>query len=425
MAAYAIIGFGCAGYHALAAVRDVDAQATVDIYSEHQDSPYNPMLTTYYASNRLRYEGMFPFGSLEDIAFTYNATIYSGTKVTGLNADTREVTLADGTVRRYDGIVLATGARSFTPPIPNECPEACISMRTLDDAKDLKKRLEKGGISRAVVIGASMAGIKVVEVLHNNGIPTTLADMASHIFPLAAYAQTASRIEENLSAQGVSLKFNAGLKAIHKGTDTAAVVECTDGTMLPADLVGLCIGTRANTDLAVQAGLAVGRGITVDPSMATSAPGIYAAGDCCEGCNLQNGQHQIIGLWANAAYQGYTAGANMCGSTKAFSGNILHNITHFFGMDFIGFGDNRIQGDVLTFDNKEKGLWIEAIRKDGMLAGINILGSYRISGILKNHILGIIQNQQHGIAEMQRGILKREGLSEEFILELEGGRHGN
>lgn len=425
MASYAIVGFGCAGYHALTAVRDADSEATIDIYSEHTDSPYNPMLTTYYAANRLRYEGMFPFGTLEDIAFTFKANVFSGTRVTDLNADSRSITLEDGTVRSYDGIVLATGARSFTPPIPNDCPEACISMRTLDDAKDLKQRLDQGVISRAVVIGASMAGIKVVEVLHNNGISTTLADMAPHIFPLAAYPETAARIEHHLSAEGVTLKFGAGLKAIRKGTETAVIVECSDGTLLPADLVGLCIGTRANTDLAVKAGIAVGRGITVNTSMETSAPGIYAAGDCCEGCNLQNGQPQIIGLWANAAYQGYTAGANMCGSSRSFSGNILHNITHFFHMDFIGFGDNRIKGTSLTFENKEKGLWIEAVCSEGRLAGINILGNYRISGILKNHILGIIQNQQHTINDMQRGILKKEGLSEEFILQLEGVGHGN
>ncbi len=425
MPAYAIIGFGCAGYHALTAIRDVDTASRVDIYSEHKDSPYNPMLTTYYASNRLRYEGMFPFGSLEDISFTYKANIFPGTRITGLDAAARSITLADGTVRTYDGIVLATGARSFTPPIPNECPDACISMRTLDDARELKKRMEEGNISRAVVIGASMAGIKVVEVLHNNGIPTTLADMAPHIFPLAAYPATASRIQKELAAQNVTLKFGAGLKAIRRGTGTAAVVECTDGSLLPADFIGLCIGTRANTDLAAQAGLAIGRGITVSTSMETSGPGIYAAGDCCEGLNLQNSQPQIIGLWANAAYQGYTAGASMCGSSRTFGGNILHNITHFFGMDFIGFGDNRITGETLTYENREKGLFIEAVRQDGKIAGINILGSYRISGILKNHILGIIQNQQHHIAGLQRGVLKKEGLSEAFIRELEGGHYGN
>ena len=93
MASYAIVGFGCAGYHALTAVRDADSEATIDIYSEHTDSPYNPMLTTYYAANRLRYEGMFPFGTLEDIAFTFKANVFSGTRVTDLNADSRSITL--------------------------------------------------------------------------------------------------------------------------------------------------------------------------------------------------------------------------------------------------------------------------------------------------------------------------------------------
>lgn len=425
MAAYAIIGFGCAGYHALKAIRDTDYSCTVDIYSEHTDSPYNPMLTTYYASNRLRYEGMFPFGTLENIGLSFHAQIHSGVKVTKLDAEAHEITLSDGSVKAYDGIVLATGARSFTPPIINECPEACVSMRTLDDARDLRNRMEKGGISRAVVIGASMAGIKVVEVLHNNGIPTTLADMAPHIFPLAAYAETASRIEENLCAQGIALKFGAGLKAIRKGTDTAAIVECSDGSLLPADLVGLCIGTRAATELAVSAGLKVNRGIVVSPSMETSVPGIYAAGDCCEGLDIQSGQSQIIGLWANAAYQGYTAGVSMCKGSRTFDGNILHNITHFLGMDFIGFGDNRITGTRLTYENKEKGLWIEAVRHDTGLAGINILGSYRISGILKNHFLEIMRGQTHAISHMQRGVLKKEGLSEDFILQLEGGNHAD
>lgn len=130
MAAYAIIGFGCAGYHALKAIRDTDSSCTVDIYSEHTDSPYNPMLTTYYASNRLRYEGMFPFGTLENIGLSFHAQIHSGVKVTKLDAEAHEITLSDGSVKAYDGIVLATGARSFTPPIINECPEACVSMIT-------------------------------------------------------------------------------------------------------------------------------------------------------------------------------------------------------------------------------------------------------------------------------------------------------
>lgn len=423
MASYAIIGFGCAGYYALTAIRDADSTGNVDIYSDHPDAPYNPMLTTYYASNRLRYEGMFPFGELEDIALAYKADIYSNTAVTALNAELKEVVLADGTVRQYDKILIATGARSLVPPLPNDCSERTIYMRTLDDSRNLKKLLDTENLSSAVVAGASMAGIKVLEVLYNNGLDTTLVDMAPHIFPLAAYPETAGRIEKRLMEKGIKLKFSSGLSAIRKGSETALSVECSDQSRIPADVAALCIGTRANTSLASSPAILVNRGIVVDQDMQTSCAGIYAAGDCCEGNNLQSQTTQIIGLWANAAYQGYTAGANMAGSQKEFKGNILHNITHFFDMDFIGFGDNRIQGTRITFENKEKDLWIEAVKKDGVLAGINILGGSRISGILKNHLLSILQNHHPVISDMQKGVLLREGLSEELIHQLEGGSH--
>lgn len=425
MASYAIIGFGCAGYYALTAIRDADSTGTVDIYSDHPDAPYNPMLTTYYASNRLRYKGMFPFGDLEDIALTYKANIFSNTKVSALNTsqdtEQKEVVLEDGTIRLYDKVLIATGASSLIPPLPNDCPERTVYMRTLEDSKNLKHLLETENLSSAVVVGASMAGIKVLEVLYNNGIDTTLMDMSPYIFPLAAYPETAKRIEKRLTEKGIKLKFSSGLSAIRKGQETALLVECSDQSRIPADLAALCIGTRANTSLAAGCRISVNRGIMVDTDMQTSCPGIYAAGDCCEGNNLQSQTTQIIGLWANAAYQGYTAGANMAGSTKEFKGNILHNITHFFDMDFIGFGDNRIQGTSITFENKEKDLWIEAVKKDGVLAGINILGGSRISGILKNHLLGIMQNHHQVISDMQKGVLLKEGLSEDLIHQLEGG----
>jgi len=369
MAAYAIIGFGCAGYHALTAIREADKTGTIHVYSEHPDPLYNPMLTTYYASNRLNYEGMFPFGDLDTIAAENRAVIYANTKVVHVDAGARTITLEDGTVRAYDRILIAAGARSFTPPIPDECPENVISMRTLEDARHLKSLLEEKPLRHAVVIGASMAGIKVAEVLFNNGIPTVVADMAPYIFPLAAYPETAERIEEHLRAEGLVLKFSSGLSAIRRGKMMAACVEFSDGSSIETDLVALCIGTRAASELARDAGITVNRGIVVNDAMETSAPGIYAAGDCCEGCNLQSGQSLIIGLWANAAYQGHTAGSNMAGSPSEFTGNILHNITHFFRMDFIGFGDNRLKGETVTFENREKGLWIQAVLSEHRLAG--------------------------------------------------------
>lgn len=419
MSSYAIIGFGCAGYYAMKAIRETDPDGIIDIYSEHNDPPYNPMLTTYYASDRLPKDGLFPFGNNKELAASYRVAIHSGIKVQKLFPDQHALLLPDGRIKSYDRILIATGATTFVPPISNDVPAACVSIRNLEDAEKLRSMVHDSTGKRAIVVGASMAGIKVLEAFHTYGCSVELADLAPHIFPLAAYPETAHRIEVKLSAQGVGLHFGIGLTAIRQA-ETSPAVLFSDGSEIAADYIGLCIGTRACTSLASEAGLQTHKGILVNPSMETSAPGIYAAGDCAEGCNLQDGLPQLIGLWANAAYQGYTAGISMAGGSGHFDGNILHNMTHFFGIDFIGLGDNRIAGRHITFYNSDRDLWIEAVLNEKILVGLNILGDYRISGILKNHLLTIMEHHDPHIPDLQRGILLQQGISSEFIDALEG-----
>ena len=67
MRTYAIVGFGTAGYHALKAIRGLDPDGTVDVYTNTGLAPYNPMLTTYYTGGKLSYDGMFPFGNMDEV----------------------------------------------------------------------------------------------------------------------------------------------------------------------------------------------------------------------------------------------------------------------------------------------------------------------------------------------------------------------
>ena len=186
----------------------------------------------------------------------------------------------------------------------------------------------------------------------------------------------------------------------------------------------LCIGTRANIGLA-DGGIETNRAILVNERMETSAEGIYAAGDCCAGTNIQSGERQIIGLWANANHQGTVAGINMAGGNARFEGNILHNITHFMDMDFIGFGDNRIQGETLVFGSLKQGLYLKAVCRDGRIAGVNILDSYPVSGMIKNYMLRLFQEPESRLPPFQIGMLVKAGLTEEFIERLEAAVHGD
>jgi len=417
---YAIVGFGTAGYHAVKAIREYDETGTIDVYGNTGKAPYNPMLTTYYASGKLKYEGMFPFGDLlsiqKDLHFSYK-----NQQVKKVHAKTKGVETAEG-VCYYDRILISTGARAFAPPIKGILPEDSLVMRTVEDAERLKARLAQGTVRNAIVIGASMTGIKVAEVLLKHGVETYLMDLAEHIFPLATYPEVAKAIEKRVESQGLHLRF--GTTIDHgKEENGRQIAVLTDGSKVPADLVVLCIGTRAAVET-VQGEVLVNRGIVVNERMETSAEGIYAAGDCCEGNNLESGQPQVIGLWANANRQGTTAGRNMAGQQASFEGNILHNITHFMNMDFIGFGDNRIRGERLEYGNPENGLYIRLEIQDGVIKGANIMDSCEISGIVKNYMLRLFAGEKGPVPDYQRGMLVKAGLPDDFIDAIEGKING-
>ena len=418
----AVVGFGCAGFHAVKAMREHGYEGAIDVYTDSGWAPANPMLTTYYIYGKLPKEGSLPFGTLEELAAQYRFRALVDPVKRVLSRE-KGLLLESGEVRGYDRILISTGAGAFVPPIPGADGARVFVMRTIEDAEAVKQALEAGEIGRAVVVGASMVGIKLVELLHARKVKCTLADMAPGIFPVSAVPGVAREIERRLERMGVDLAFSKGLSAIEEDHGALNVV-FADGEKIPCDAVMMCIGTRANTGVADE-GIAVNRGIVVDTGMRTSAPDIYSAGDCCEGNNLQTGKTQIIGIWDNAARQGTTAGINMAGGDSVYDGNMLHNITHFMGMDFIGYGDVRAEGTDHVYEDRERGQMFAVRLRDGVPVCMNLLDSYGASGVFKSYMLQKIGGKPGGLSPVARVRMIREGVPEKLIELLTDGQPNN
>lgn len=413
MKQYAIVGFGCAGYHAAKRLRQLCPEDEIHIYERTERGGANPMLTTYYAGGRIGFEQMFPFGDMRDICRTFRLELHSQPVVRVEAADRRVVT-ADGESCQYHKILIATGASALLPAFLHIEGRDVFLMRTVQDAEALRTYVQDHQVDTAAVIGASMVGIKVAELLHSRGIKTTLLDAADYIFPLAAYPETAQEISQALEAQGLRLRMGMRISGVNAGG-----VVLSDGGGLPADLVCICIGTRANVELVSNTqvlegqGVELRRGIVINTRMETSAAGIYAAGDCCEGCNLQTGESTIIGLWANAAAQGQCAGSNMAGQFEEYYGSFPHNITRFFGMTFVGLGDPKLPGTYRTFCGDE--VTVRLVIHDGKIASINLLGRCTISGVLKSILVKRLGKGTGGLSTTQQGLMEQAGLPKEFI----------
>ncbi len=418
----AIIGFGAAGYNGAKEVRRLSPGAVIDIYSDTESGPYNPMLTTYYVKEAIPYDAMFPFGSLEEVCKRLKLNYHGHRPVTGVIPEEKTLCFADGGSARYDQILISTGASALMPPIPGLNQPGVFKMRTAADAAGLKEMLDRGTVKSCIVIGASWVGIKIVEDLAVRNIPCTLVDGADWIFYTAAFEETARRAQRDLEDRGVKVHCRQMLSRIQREADGRLTAVMQNGGRFTADAVAVCIGVRMNVDFLRESGIAVKRGVLVNRRMETNYKGIFAAGDCCEAYDIQSRTQRNIGLWFNAVEQGRTAGANMAGGHREFGANVLVNLAHYLDYDFISIGDLSSccdQDEVYEYEDSR--YYIRAVRDGSAVKCINVIGAADSGGVLKNAFIKSIENPDAGMSIGTICFLKEKGFPDEFINFL-GGR---
>ena len=417
----AIIGFGGAGYNAAREVRRRDAEAVIDVYSDTDIGPYNPMLTTYYVKGAIPYDALFPFGDLETIQQELDLRVLTGRPVTGLVPEEKKI-LFDGGEAVYDEILISTGASTVMPPIPGLDLPGVFKMRTAQDAVELKRRLDGGEIRSGLVIGASWVGIKIVEDLVERDIPCTLVDGAEWMFCVAAFRETALRAQKDLESKGVRVACGQMLGHIEREADGRLTAVMQGGGRFTADTVAVCIGVRMNTGFLRDSGIAMNRGVLVDSHMRTNYEGIYAAGDCCEAVDIQSGTHRNIGVWFNANKQGAVAGANMAGGREAFDANVLVNLARYLDYDFISIGDVSACGpEDEVYEYEDARYYIRAVRGGKDIRCINMIGSADSNGVVKNAFIKAIENPEAELDIQTICFLRKRGFPDGFINFL-GGR---
>ena len=408
-----ILGNGCAGAECAIALRENGYGGVIRMFADNSLPPANPMLTTYYASKRIAWETLFPYGM--DFYEKYGIEFHKEEPVTELINMEHKVRTEKG-IYDYEKCLAATGASAVRPPIPGCDNEKVLTVRTPQDANALKAAWEKHP-GHVLVVGASMVGIKVVEMFCNQGADVTLADLAPGVFPLAASQDCAAIIEEDLKRRGIQLLFSSQLSAVQERADKRLLAKFGDGSSVVCDYLAMCVGVRTNLGFVNNQSLAVDRGILVDGNMRSSDPDVFAAGDAAQAMNLSTHHPAIIGLLANARDQGRAAGLGMMGEKAVFPGSFPHNITHYFDVDFVGIGDVR------HFDQEKRyekdGQFCQFFYTKGKLTGINTLGNMLPSGVVKNLMMkmalgGDMPEETGGrqAAVMQECALKEAGWEE-------------
>lgn len=205
-----------------------------------------------------------------------------GVAAVRIDRDGAAVELADGSRRGYDRLVLATGARAFVPPLPGleRQPRHVHVLRTLDDCRNVAARAINA--RHAVVLGGGVLGLEAACGLRRRGVAVTVVDLDAHLMATQLDGPVAEVLAAQLADLGIGAITGSSVAEVVSAEGELVQVRLTDGQVLPADLLLVSCGVRADTVLAADAGLDVDRGIVVDDALTTSDPRIHAIGDCAQ-----------------------------------------------------------------------------------------------------------------------------------------------
>ncbi|MGD9601346.1 MAG: NAD(P)/FAD-dependent oxidoreductase [Gammaproteobacteria bacterium] len=315
MRRFIVVGAGQAGLQIVESLRKGGFDGELVLVGEERSLPYQrPPLSKKYLLGEIDAPRLL-FRPAEHYA-KLGVDVRLGTRVTGLDAGAREVTLGDGTRLGFDRLALVTGARVRTLSVPGaDDPRVCY-LRGMDDAEAIRGRLADA--RRIVIVGGGFIGLEVAAVARSLGRDVTVLEAQPRVLPRVVAPLVSEFFADLHGRRGVRILAGRQVSALRGRHDIIEILTA-DGDALPADLVIVGIGVLPNTELAEQAGLVCDAGIIVDEFARTSDPAIVAAGDCTRHRNLLYAQPHRLESVQNAVDQGKVAAASLLDSPVAYA----------------------------------------------------------------------------------------------------------
>lgn len=271
-----VIGAGQAGASCVAKLRNSGFDGDITLIGAEPVAPYQrPPLSKAYLMGEMPLDRLFlrpeRFYAENDI------TLRTDSPVEAIDTQARTVKLAGETLA-YDDLVLATGSEPrHLPAAIGGTLQNVFTVRDLADADGMAPHFRSG--ARVLIIGGGYIGLEAAAVAAKLGVQVTLVEMAERILQRVAAPQTSDYFRRLHQNHGVDLREGVGLTRLLGETQVQGA-ELTDGSVLEIDFAIVGVGITPATALAEAAGLRIENGIATDAQGRTSAPHVWAAGDC-------------------------------------------------------------------------------------------------------------------------------------------------
>ncbi len=316
-----IVGGGQAAVQLCLALRKEKVETPVLMMSEESEYPYHrPPLSKSFLTGETDEDKLLmrpeTFYASKQVAVELN------THVSAIDTSERTVSTAGGE-KRFQSLVLVTGARPRQLPLPGADLSGVHLLRDLQHSKNIKNALEDA--QHVVVVGAGFIGLEFAAVASGLKKTVTVFDMADRVMARAVSPAISSWFEKTHQGNGIDIRLKDSVSEI-LGESSVKQVKTVAGELLPCDLLLIGVGVIANDDLASAAGIECDNGIVVNEFCETSVADIYSAGDCASHPNpfAQGGRIRLESI------QNATDQARVVASTIAGKKMPYHSVPWFW-----------------------------------------------------------------------------------------------
>ncbi|QKV97070.1 FAD-dependent oxidoreductase [Streptomyces sp. NA02950] len=385
-----VIGASLAGVSTARALRGHGFDGEITVIGAEEHEPYDrPPLSKALLAGRAEAADLALVSADEDL----RVRMILGRRATGLRPGDRTVLLDDESSVTADAVVVATGARPRTIPLPSPGRGVHV-LRSLDDARRLAADLRPG--ARLVVIGGGFIGCEVAATSRGLGLDVTIVEAALKPLAGALGPEVADGLMRLHREQGIRVECGVGVTAI-RGSDRPTGVVLGDGRELAADVVLLAVGAVPETGWLRGSGVALAPdgSVACDAQCRTTVPSVFAVGD------VASAEHRFLGgparveHWSNAVENADVAAAALLGLPGGMVGD---NPPYFWSDQY----NHRLQlagrpspGDTLTL-------------VDGELTGVGFAGRYErttAAGVVTTAVVAL--DRPRPFAHLRRGLVSR------------------
>lgn len=331
-----IIGNGISGVTAARFIRKL-SNKRITVISGETKYFFSRTALMYIYMGHMKFENTQPYEpwfwekNRIDLVFDY---------VNAVNTKSKTLSMQKGGSIRYDKLIIACGSTPNKFGWPGQDLDAVQGLYTYQDLEGMEKYSK--GLERAVIVGGGLIGLEMAEMFQTRNIPVTFLVREKSYWNGVMPKGESEMINRHILEHHIDLRLSTELKEIlpdKKGRARAVITN--KGEEIACGFVGLTAGVRPNIKFlkaSKDCDIDMQRGILVNDYLETTAPDVYALGDCAQLMNPLPSRRPIEAIWYTGRMMGETVAHTICGTRKAYVPSLWFNSAKFLDIEYQVYG---------------------------------------------------------------------------------------